>query len=331
MSKSCLCYEFLAWNVTLIASPITEPVQHCWKPSCILYHILKQVKQALIEVWKEEFWLKFDRSIGNLGYFSIAWTLLLSSALLGTQIWLYFTGLELGHSPGCKAMINLYAYIDIYNERWVDFNQVFSLLAAVTVLPWTVPAFTLYFASGLLFEFGKLGANELPAQLAEVPSSEIIRKWTFRFFCMFGCLGIGVLITSQLACVGLILIASLPTTFTFTIIYTLIGLFALVSGIFWTEATIQVNKIDLSGATITSSGQIMPLIVTIFTSIPILWTIIISFITERNKKPAEHQQHQNTSTGGAANGAGSGHAETENQAVEPVIAGDHGLDAGTIV
>ncbi|KAF3075515.1 hypothetical protein CFAM422_002540 [Trichoderma lentiforme] len=227
----------------------------------------------------------------NLGYFSIAWTFLLSSILLVTQIWLYWDGINLGHHTDCKEMINFYVPVDMYAKKWHYFLRASSVLAASTLLPATVLGVVLYFILGFWVEFKKLNAS-----------------YTILF-----------------------LITLLPTTFSPTISYTLVGLFALVSGIIWTEGTIRVNNIDLSGATISSSGQLISLIVTIFTSIPILWTIFLAFFTGGNPQPAENQQHVNTSAEEPTNGTDLRHQERENQTVGPVMAGHLGIDAGNIV
>lgn len=315
---------------------------------------------------KQEFWLRLNQSIGNLGYFSIAWTFLLSSILLVTQIWLYWGGINLGHHPDCKEMINFYVPVDMYTESWYCFLCVSSLLAASTLLPATIFGVVLYFTLGFWVEFKKLDASKPQAESDALSFIEAQRQarilaldvfsgmpWNILFYLIqqnaeiistFGRFWrlppgwrlepIWRILSSRKSDLGyaiLFLITFLPTTFSPTILYTMVGLFALISGIIWTEGTVRVNNIDLSGATITSSGQLISLIVTIFTSIPILWTIFLAFFTGRNPQPAENQQHVNTPAEEPTNGTDLRHQERENQTVGPVMAGHLGIDAGTIV
>ncbi|KAM6488421.1 hypothetical protein HDV62DRAFT_397011 [Trichoderma sp. SZMC 28011] len=218
--------------------------------------------------------------------------------------------LRLNQSIDCKEMINFYVPVDMYTESWYCFLCVSSLLAASTLLPATIFGVVLYFTLGFWVEFKKLDASKPQAESDALILSS--RK-------------------SDLGYAILFLITFLPTTFSPTILYTMVGLFALISGIIWTEGTVRVNNIDLSGATITSSGQLISLIVTIFTSIPILWTIFLAFFTGRNPQPAENQQHVNTPAEEPTNGTDLRHQERENQTVGPVMAGHLGIDAGTIV
>lgn len=315
---------------------------------------------------KEEFWLRLNQSIGNLGYFSIAWTFLLSAILLVTQIWLYWDGINFGHHPDCNEMINFYIPVDMYARKWHYFLRASSVLAASTLLPATVLGVVLYFTLGCWVELKKLNASKPQAESdafsfveaqwqARVLALDVFHGLTRNFFLDLVQLYKGIssvfrrfwkippgwrmepiwrILSSRKSDLGytiLFLITLLPTSFSPTILYTLVGLFALVSGIIWTEGTIRVNNIDLSGATISSSGQLISLIVTIFTSIPILWTIFLAFFTGGNPKPAENQQHVNTPAEEPTNETDLRHQERENQTVSPVMAGHLGIDAGTIV
>lgn len=148
-----------------------------------------------------------------------------------------------------------------------------------------------FFKFGLLAEFEKLGfcvSNVLPTFTKA-------KKWPVRFFVWLRGLyssetddfDIDDMI-HHLPYTILFLIASLPTTFAYTL-YIVLSLIAVISGIVWTEETIRVNNIDLSAATITSSGQLISLIVTIFTSIPIWWTMLSTLIAKWNRKRAKYQ------------------------------------------
>lgn len=284
------CYEYLAWNGSLIESPASELQQDYQIPLSAPYHLFKQGNRRNS---MEKFSLKFNRAIGNLGYFSIAWTLLLSSILLGTRFWLDLEGSDFGHPSHCKAMINFYGYIDIYTENWQIFHIFSSVLLYYTVFSQSLGFSIVCFTFGFSDEFKKLGIYERPAELDVLPTSTSTRakKWPVRFFVwlkrVHGFKTDDMI--PYLPYTVLFPITSLTTTFPYYILFALISLIALISGIVWTEETIRVNNIDLSAATITSSGQLMSLIVTIFSSIPIWWTMLITLMAKLKRKRTANQ------------------------------------------
>ncbi|KAL6804821.1 hypothetical protein GGI42DRAFT_323004 [Trichoderma sp. SZMC 28013] len=175
-------------------------------------------------------------------------------------------------------MINFYVYVDIYAENWQMFDAFSSVLIFLKVLPYILSFSTSYFTFGLSTSVEKFGVYELSAESDVLPTSIEAQREPETDHMI-----------SHVPYTVLFLITSLPTTFAYFILYTAVSLIALISGIFWTEETIRVNNIDLSAATITSSGQLMSLIVTIFTSIPIWWTILLTLIAKWNKKRAKTQ------------------------------------------
>ncbi|KAF2681384.1 hypothetical protein K458DRAFT_392174 [Lentithecium fluviatile CBS 122367] len=64
-------------------------------------------------------------------YINIGWFLLLELFALGTQLWVYFFGINRGHNPACKAKIFLFANINIYSNSWVILSKIGSVLSVI--------------------------------------------------------------------------------------------------------------------------------------------------------------------------------------------------------
>ncbi|KAL6833704.1 hypothetical protein J3E69DRAFT_324753 [Trichoderma sp. SZMC 28015] len=202
------------------------------------------------------------------GCFSIAWSFLLTSLLFGIQIWIYFPGLHYGNNPKCNAEINFYGYIDMYNPLWVNFLRFLSIVGGITIPVFAIDVLG-FFALGIYLEFEKIywskateppdGPGENIAFPGLTVSDPITGNLTVAFLIKYVRRTLGHLSKSLL--------------FYNTLLF--------ISGIIWTENTLKVNNIDLSAAPISSSGQLIALLIAIFTSVPTLWTIFVRIMEKK--------------------------------------------------
>jgi hypothetical protein len=189
-------------------------------------------------------------------YYGYGLLWLMNTAWFAFQPWLYFRGLRRGYQEGCAVEIfTVWKYVSIYNSHWVIFEKVVAV-ACIVITP-----FSLGLAVGLIvFGLRSRGREDFrassgpkpeggspPAHTIEPIESEASAKarlkrlkhqYNFKKW-------------------GLLLLAALAY------------LTAMAAIIPWVELTIERNGIDLSGAPLQSTSQLLPFLVAVFN----LWMV----------------------------------------------------------
>jgi hypothetical protein len=170
----------------------------------------------------------------------ISCLLLLYSIYGVIQPWLYFTIPRQGYKDGCPAKIFVYAPFSLYNTHWVGFTKAMAILGSISSA-----IFILVFLSSICYGIWD-GLRSEPSQTkdpgrttSEDPDQidKAVLKWIARVVK----LGIG---------------------------------FSGGSSIAFVEETIRINHIDLSGAPLTATGQLIPFVVGLFSVVAVMWTCI---------------------------------------------------------
>jgi hypothetical protein len=241
----------------------------------------------------------------HIGYFSSAWTFLLSAVILGTQIWLYFSGLHLGHNPDCEAKVNFYGNINMYDYHWVALLRAISIFGAIATpiilglsLAYTISGFT-------LFTLRKTHSHK---EINKPKAPTGVQKAT-RIYINFR---------------RRVLDASLTynTLKGRALNFLLWCVFLIISTVVWVEKTIQVNNIDLSETPILSSSQLIALLVAIFTSLPVLWAFGLELVKCWSGKRGENQHSQGASECQSRNESALGRGEMGRSGTCPEVAGE---------
>ncbi|EHK15320.1 uncharacterized protein TRIVIDRAFT_64765 [Trichoderma virens Gv29-8] len=230
---------------------------------------------------------------------------------------------SVGYRQGCEAKMNFYGNSDLYHKNWVAFLKAMCILSIPLIVSAIMNFLWIYFMHLLGF------FDEFEQNPEDEPKSAPCTPCAVQKF-LVGC------ICSKLDT------PNWPYTTPPRIISghkvsrmakwcAAFGFVACVSSVIWTENTIDANNIDLSAATITSSGQLIPLIVTAFTSVPTLWSVFRRFVRWCIHILNGFRRSKNTLTDESTGGIDLGLVEPVNESAGSIIAETSMVDAGDIV
>jgi hypothetical protein len=190
------------------------------------------------------------------------------------QPWLYFVIPRQGYKEGCPARIFLFAPVDLYNPHWVGFTKAMAILSCITSAV-GIPVVC------CIILYGLYGGWKKPAKVAKKKPPNDANN------------GTGAAhnpsdleshdphdVKKQLADLKKVL---KPLGIFFKIYLGFSG----ASSIAFVEETIRINHIDLSDASIRSTGQLIPFIVGVFSLVAVMW----NGIKQWRKKGSEEDEH----------------------------------------
>ncbi|KAG4428293.1 hypothetical protein IFR05_016222 [Cadophora sp. M221] len=188
--------------------------------------------------------------------------LLIDSAFLLSQPWLYFVIIRQGTKPTCAAKIWIFKPINIYSTGWIGLLKAISILGIVGAVLFMV--FAVYAIGFGLSTPRRTGRNNCDqgSHPQQGPQQETVQ------------------LPTQRRPIKEILLA-LPTMAMAILrrgIHVLGSRFVLLLfqsfAIAFVEMTIRINDIDLSGAPLTATSQLLPFLVGVFSLVSVVWASI---------------------------------------------------------
>jgi hypothetical protein len=171
----------------------------------------------------------------------ISCLLLLYSIYGVIQPWLYFTIPRQGYKDGCPAKIFLYAPFSVYNTHWVGFTKATAILGSISSAI-LILVFLSSIYHGILDGLrAEPPQTKDPGKTTSGHLEQIINKTVLKWSARYLKVVIG---------------------------------FSGASSIAFVEETIRVNHIDLSGAPLTATGQLIPFVVGLFSVVAVMWNCI---------------------------------------------------------
>lgn len=158
------------------------------------------------------------------------------------QPWIWWIKLHQGSRPQCNPQVLIYAWFDLYNPKYVTFGKVISIFVCITGAIILLSSLALILAAGFNGDEIEKYINSVLHQMrAESPHSHHQQDEK-----------------SSGKNVGMALLSSFPG----------------ITVIVFTELVLKRNRVDLSGAPLTSTSQLLPLLVGIFTFVSTIWSIV---------------------------------------------------------
>jgi hypothetical protein len=170
----------------------------------------------------------------------ISCLLLLYSIYCVIQPWLYFAIPRQGYKDGCPAKIFVYAPFSLYNTHWVGFTKAAAIITCISgaIL---IPFFLGTICYGILDGLRAKPSQPKGPSRTTSGDPELIDKALLKWIAGVVKVGIG---------------------------------FGGGSSIAFIEETIRLNHIDLSGAPLTATGQLIPFVVGLFSVVTVIWNCI---------------------------------------------------------
>ena len=193
--------------------------------------------------------------------------LLIDSAFLFSQPWLYFVIINQGTKPLCTARIWIFTPIDIYSKGWIAALKsisIIGIIAAVLLMSFAVYSIG-YGLSVSRTEQRDTEASDCgsrsPSRSETPPStptgSTEQRRSTKAVFLALPAMFIAIVLRG---------IQVLGSRF----VLLLLQSFAIA----FVEKTIRINQIDLSSAPLTATSQLLPFLVGVFSLISVVWASV---------------------------------------------------------
>jgi hypothetical protein len=160
--------------------------------------------------------------------------------------WIWWVKLYQGSRSNCHPQVLIYAFFDLYNPHYVTFGKAVSIIACITGAIMLILGIALIIAAA--FSAAKI-EDAFTSFLKDLSNKEV--KESIKGY---------------------------------SLLMAICSAFGGVSLVVFTELELKRNKVDLSDSPLTSTNQLLPFLVGLFTFISTVWSVM----TEKKEKRGGH-------------------------------------------